>query len=147
MRCTKISTAILCLIASMREFTCTYRNRLTVSGVDCWVQCHYVYKHMNAVKSFIPCGTQVLQWTGSNINILMGGQYGVRSLLGIVRHQAITYVDHAFWRQWASIARPPHEPQPSYPAPQGWLATPSNPLSWGIASCWQINSNLANRGR
>ena len=38
-------------------------------------------------------------------------------------------------------------PQPSYPAPQGWLATPSTPLSCGMASCWQINSILANSGR
>ena len=45
------------------------------------------------------------------------------------------------------IARPPHEPQSSYPAPQGWLATPSIPLSCGMASCWQINSILANSGR
>ena len=45
------------------------------------------------------------------------------------------------------IVRPPHEPQPSYPAPQGWLATPSTPLSCGMASCWQINSILANSGR
>ena len=36
------------------------------------------------------------------------------------------------------IAIPPHEPQPSYPAPQGWLATPSTPLSRGMAGCWQI---------
>ena len=44
-------------------------------------------------------------------------------------------------------ARPPQEPQPSYPAPQGWLATPSTPLSYGMASCWQINSILANSDR
>ena len=35
-----------------------------------------------------------------------------------------------------SIARPPHEPQPPYPVPQGWLATPSTPLSCGMAGCW-----------
>ena len=38
-------------------------------------------------------------------------------------------------------------PQPSYPAPQGGLATPSTPLSYGKASCWQINSILAISGR
>ena len=38
-------------------------------------------------------------------------------------------------------------PQPSYPAPQGWLATPSTPRICGMASCWQINSILANNGR
>ena len=38
-------------------------------------------------------------------------------------------------------------PQPSYPAPQGWLATPSTPLSCGMASCWQINYISANSGR
>ena len=38
-------------------------------------------------------------------------------------------------------------PQPSYPAPQGWLATPSTPLNCGMASCWQIDSILANTGR
>ena len=38
-------------------------------------------------------------------------------------------------------------PQPSYPAPQAWLANPSTPLSCGMASCWQINSILANSGR
>ena len=38
-------------------------------------------------------------------------------------------------------------PQPSYPAHQGWLATPSTPLSCGMASGWQINSILANSGR
>ena len=37
-------------------------------------------------------------------------------------------------------------PQPSNPAPQGWLATPSTPLNCGMASCWQINSILANSG-
>ena len=41
----------------------------------------------------------------------------------------------------------PMSPQPSYPAPQGWLATPSTPLSCGMASCWQINYILANSGR
>ena len=38
-------------------------------------------------------------------------------------------------------------PQPSYPAPQGWLATPSTPLNCGMANCWQINYILANSGR
>ena len=37
-------------------------------------------------------------------------------------------------------------PEPSYPASQGWLATPSTPLSCGMASCWQINYILANSG-
>ena len=45
------------------------------------------------------------------------------------------------------IARPPHEPQPTYPEPQGWPATPSTPLSCGMAGCWQINYILANSGR
>ena len=38
-------------------------------------------------------------------------------------------------------------PKPSYPAPQGWLATPWTPLSCGMAVCWQVNSILANIGR
>ena len=46
----------------------------------------------------------------------------------------------------ADIARPPHEPQLSYPAPQGWLVTLSTPLSCGMSSCWQINSILVNSG-
>ena len=46
-----------------------------------------------------------------------------------------------------NIAKPPHEPQPSYPAPQGWLATLWNPLSSGMAGCLQINCILANSGR
>ena len=47
----------------------------------------------------------------------------------------------------ALIARLPHEPQPSYPAPQGWLANPSIPLNSGMAGSLQINCILANSGR
>ena len=45
------------------------------------------------------------------------------------------------------IARPPHEPPAILSCTQGWLATPSTPLSCGMASCWQIDSILANSGR
>ena len=52
-------------------------------------------------------------------------------------------------KQSRDLSYPDHpmRPQPSYPAPQGWLSTPSTPLSCGMASCWQINSILANNGR
>ena len=42
------------------------------------------------------------------------------------------------YRKQMRIARPPHEPRPSYPAPQGWLATPWAPPSCGMTGCWQI---------
>ena len=41
----------------------------------------------------------------------------------------------------------PMSPQPSYPAPQGWMATSWTPLSCDMAGCWQINSILASIGR
>ena len=60
------------------------------------------------------------------------------SLVKYIRYKKIWVVQHN---------RPPHEPQPSYPAPQDWLANPWTPLSCGMAGCWHNISILANSGR
>ena len=38
-------------------------------------------------------------------------------------------------------------PDATYPAPQGWVATPWAPVSYGMVGCWHINSILANNDR
>ena len=45
------------------------------------------------------------------------------------------------------IARPPHDPWAILSFTPGLAGCPFDPLSCGMAGCWQINSILANSGR
>ena len=62
-------------------------------------------------------------------------QWETRLQCNVISHWLGTYITWTLYRNlWPnSKARPPHQPQPSYPAPQGWLATPWTPLSCGMA--------------